>query len=289
MRAPIARGKAACGAADRPGGDKKGIQVNLATDMLLFDSHCHLDDDRFDVDRDAVIGRAREAGVQHFVIAATTRARWPKLRDTANAIDGAYAAYGLHPWFMGEHQDDDLAALDAWLDANHAVALGECGLDFYRSRDDEARQFALFRAQLAIAANHDLPVILHVRKAMDETLRELRQSGVRRGVAHSFAGSLQQAQQLVDLGFKLGIAATVAYERANKLREVVANIDLDALVIETDAPDQSGPLHRGQRNEPAYLLEHLSVMAQLRGMDLGALARRLGHNARALYGLQEGI
>ncbi len=253
--------------------------------MPLFDSHCHLDDERFDADRDAVVERARRAGVGRFVIAGTTRQCWPRLRDTASVIDGAYPAYGLHPWFMAEHQPGDAEALDAWLDANPAVALGECGLDFYRSRADEAAQYALLRSQLDIAANHDLPVILHVRKAMDETLRELRNSKVRSGVAHSFAGSLQQAQQLADLGFKLGIAATVAYDRARKLREVVAAIDLDALVIETDAPDQPGPAHRGGRNEPGFLSEHLAVMAELRGMQVDDLAGRLTRNSEALFRL----
>ena len=253
---------------------------------MLFDSHCHLDDDRFDADREAVIERARIAGVDRFVIAATTRARWPKLRQTARSCAGAYPAYGVHPWFMQEHQADDVAALDAWLDANPAVALGECGLDFYRSREDEKEQLRLFRAQLDVAANHGLPVILHVRKAMDETLRELRNSVIRAGVAHSFSGSLQQAEQLLDLGFKIGIAATVGHERARKLREVVATVALDSLVIESDAPDQSGPTHRGQRNEPGFLVEHLQTMAELRGMEAQDLAEVLSRNTQHLYRIE---
>ena len=253
---------------------------------MLFDSHCHLDDERFDPDRADVVERARAAGVERFVIAATTRQRWPAVRDTAAAIDGAYPAYGLHPWFMDAHRAGDIDALDAWLDVNPAVALGECGLDFYHSRADETTQLELFRAQLELAARHDLPVILHMRKAMDETLRELRRSRVRAGVAHSFAGSLQQARQLVELGFKLGIAATVGYERARKLREVVAAIDLDALLIETDAPDQPGPAHRGERNEPGFLVEHLEVMAGLRGMDSARLGQQLTRNAQDLFGLE---
>lgn len=252
---------------------------------VLIDSHCHLDDDRYDQIRDQVVARAQAAGVRRFVVAATTRARWSKLEEVVNRYPGSYPSYGLHPWFMDEHRPQDPAALDDWLHSHPAIALGECGLDFYRSRDDEAAQLALFRNQLEIASNHGLPVILHVRKAMDETLRELRQSRVRSGIAHSFAGSLQQAQQLVDLGFKLGIAATVAYDRAQKLREVVAKIDIDALLIETDAPDQPGPAHRGELNEPAYLVEHLAVMAELRGMDADELGAKLTANAYQLFGL----
>ena len=253
--------------------------------VALIDSHCHLDDDRFADDRAEVIARAVVEGVSEFVIAGTTRERWPRVLEVVEGYPGVHGAYGLHPWFIDEHGPGDVAELDAWLGIHSAVALGECGLDFYKSREDEAAQLELFRAQLAIAVNHRLPVILHVRKAMDEVLRELRRSGVRSGVAHSFAGSLHQAQRLVGLGFKLGIAATVGYERARKLREVVARIDLDALLIETDAPDQAGPAHRGKRNEPAFLVEHLEVMADLRRMDQAELANRLNRNARDLFGL----
>jgi TatD DNase family protein len=253
---------------------------------VLIDSHCHLDDDRFDADRDEVMRRAREVGIEKLVIPATTAVRWPKVADVASQYPGVFASYGLHPMFMGEHHAEaDLAALDAWLDAHDAVALGECGLDFYQGNDDEQEQLALFRTQLDIAANHSLPVIIHARKALDRIIAELRRSGVRSGAIHSFSGSLQQAEQLADLGFKLGIAATVGYERAKKLREVVRQIDGAALLIETDAPDQPGPAHRGERNEPAYLTEHLQTMAELRQLAVDQLATLLSDNCRELFSI----
>ena len=175
--------------------------------------------------------------------------------------------------------------MDAWIDNNPCVALGECGLDFYSSRADELQQLELFRDQLQIAANHQLPVIIHARKALDWIMREIRQSAVRCGVIHSFSGSLQQAQQLIDLGFKLGIAATISFERAKKLREVVTAVELNALLIESDAPDQSGEQHRGQRNEPCFIIDHLQVMAQLRGMTQQELAQHLSQNTRELFNL----
>ena len=130
-------------------------------------------------------------------------------------------------------------------------------------------------------------MIIHARKALDLILREIRQCGIDRGVIHSFSGSLQQAEQLVDLGFKLGIAATASFDRAKKLRSIISAIDINALLIESDAPDQSGAQHKGLRNEPAYIIDHLSVMAELRDMPLADLSRQLTHNCRQLFGLTE--
>lgn len=254
--------------------------------LSLIDSHCHLDDDRFDDDRDAVIRRAASAGVDTIVIPATTAQRWPKVRRVAALDPRFYPAYGLHPWFMPEHRAEDIALLDEWLAQNPATALGECGLDFYASDADRPAQLQLFRDQLALAASHRLPVIIHARKALDDVLRELRACRLEQGgVVHSFSGSLQQAQQLVDLGFKLGIAATVSYERARRLREVVAHIDLEALLLESDAPDQPGAAHRGQRNEPAFIQDHLRDMACLRQMVDAELAQHLNRNCRELFAL----
>ena len=252
----------------------------------MIDSHCHLDDDRFDDDRAMMLERSRMAGVDQWVIPATTRVRWPKVRDITNDTPGAFASYGLHPMFMDEHQAGDLEVLVEWLQEHSAVAVGECGLDFFRSNDDRDQQLELFRGQLSIAKALDLPVIIHARKALDPVLREIRQSGIRRGVVHSFSGSLQQAEQLIGLGIKLGIAATVGYDRARKLREIVTRVDINGLLIETDAPDQPGPSHRGQRNEPAFLYNHLLEMAQLRNMDADELGVLLSDNCRQLFQLQ---
>ncbi len=256
--------------------------------FALIDSHCHLDDDRFDQDRAAVIERANRLGITQLVIPATTAARWSKVRAVTQSANGIYAAYGLHPMFMSQHQPPHLQALDQWLDQNPAVAVGECGLDFYHSDSDRQQQLDLMRGQLALARDHDLPVILHARKALDEVIRELRRVKLQRGgVVHSFSGSMQQAEVLADLGFKLGIAATVSFERARKLREVVRGIDLNALLIETDAPDQPGAAHRGQRNEPAYILDHLAVMSDLRGTSPQDLAGQLNRNCRQLFRLND--
>ena len=254
--------------------------------MDLIDSHCHLDDDRYDDCRDAVLARAAAAGVRRMVIPATTANRWEKLQRICARHAGLYPAYGLHPWFVEQHQLPHLRELDEWLDREKPVALGECGLDFFNSRRDEKWQKQLFAEQLRLAAAHALPVIVHSRRSNDDVIALLRRHAAAGGVVHSFAGSLQQARQLYDLGFRIGIAATVGFERAKKLRQVVAAMPADALLLESDAPDQPGPGHRGEDNEPAFVVEHLQVMAELRQCDAAELAASLNRNAESLFGLE---
>jgi TatD DNase family protein len=250
---------------------------------MLIDSHCHLDDDRFDVDRDQVVARARALQINRIVLPATTANRWAKIKQVAETYEGIYPAYGLHPMFIEQHQAAHLRELDEWLDREKPIAVGECGIDFYHSRVDEKWQFQLFNEQLQLAINHRLPVIVHVRKAMDEVIATLRKNTLLTGVVHSFSGSLQQAQQLIDLGFKLGIAATVGFERAKKLRSVVARVPAHGLLLESDAPDQPGANHRGELNEPAYIVEHLKTMAGLRDISEAELMESLQQNSCQLF------
>ncbi len=252
--------------------------------LQLIDSHCHLDDDRYDGNRDAVVTRARENGVAQIILPATTAERWQKVKEVAARYDGVYPAYGLHPMFMSQHKRQHLHELESWINREKPIALGECGLDFFESRDSEAWQLEIFEAQVKLAAKYQLPLIVHVRKAMDQVISLLRKAGLEcGGVIHSFAGSLQQAEQLSDLGFKLGIAATVDFERAKKLRNVVAEIDGAALLLESDAPDQPGVNHRGDLNEPAFIVEHFQTMAQLRGISEKRLSEILNSNTRELF------
>ena len=253
--------------------------------MELIDSHCHLDDDRFDERRQDVIAQAAVVKVTRMVIPATTANRWEKVKQVCEGHDGLYPAYGLHPMFIEQHQVNHLRELDEWLEREQPIAVGECGIDFYDSRVDEKWQLQLFREQLQLANNHRLPLIVHVRKAMDEVISLLRKQARFGGVVHSFSGSQQQAQQLHDIGFKLGIAATLSFERAQKLRKIVAVMPDDALLIESDAPDQPGASHRGQLNEPAFIVEHLQTMAELRNCTVEELAATLNRNAESLFNI----
>ena len=253
--------------------------------MELIDSHCHLDDDRFDLDRDAVVASANSLNIAKIIIPATTANRWAKVKQVAGEYEGVYPSYGLHPMFVEQHQANHIRELDEWLDREKPVAVGECGLDFFNSRTDEKWQKQLFNEQLQLAVNHQLPVIVHARKAMDEVISLLRKNTPVGGVIHSFAGSLQQAQQIIDLGFKLGIAATVGFERAKKLRAVVASVPDYALLLESDAPDQPGAAHRGERNEPAYIVEHLKTIATLRNIANAELTEVLQRNSYQVFRL----
>lgn len=250
----------------------------------LFDSHVHLDAPEFDDDRARVLRDARAAGVSKMLVPAVAAATWPKLHALCAGTPGLYAAYGLHPCWMAQHQGRDLARLADWLDAHAAAAVGECGLDFADVEPDRDRQVRLLRGQFELAHRFDLPLVLHARRAFEPMIVELRRFGKPlRGVVHSFSGSAEQARQLWKLGFHVGIGGPVTYARAKRLRRTVAGLPLESLLLETDAPDQPDVLHRAQRNEPAFLVNVLDCIARLRGVDHGELARATTANARRLF------
>ena len=249
----------------------------------LFDSHCHLDAPPFDPDRPAVVARARAAGVTRQLVPAVDRAGWEKLRDLCAADDGLLPAYGLHPMYLDQHQPGHLDDLARWLADERPAAVGECGLDHFVPDLDPETQRYYFLGQLALARDFDLPVVLQARRAVDEVITALRRTGGLRGVVHSWSGSEEQARQLFDLGFHLGIGGPVTFERAQRLRRTVATMPIEWLLLETDAPDQPGVDHRGARNEPAYLPEVLAVVAALRGESPGQVAAATTANAARLF------
>lgn len=251
----------------------------------LIDSHCHLDAAAFDSDREATLARARAVGIEHIVVPATTANGWPALATLCANHADVHAAFGLHPAFVADHQPEHLSALRERLQLGAAVAVGECGLDFYRGRDDAHAQLQYFRGQLHLAHEFDLPVIIHALRAAEEVILELREVGNIRGVVHSFSGSLEQAKRLWDMDFCLGIGGPVTFDRATRLRSIVAEMPLRYLLLETDSPDQPGTRHRGQRNEPAHLLEVLTCVAELRHRSAADIAQATSDNARALFAL----
>jgi TatD DNase family protein len=251
----------------------------------LVDSHVHLDDAGFDGDREEVIGRARQAGVGTMVIPAVDAGSWPRIRDLCTRHAGLYPAYGLHPIFLSQHAPEHVDALSSWLNENRPVAVGEIGLDFRVDGLDRELQRHYFRRQLQLAREHDLPVIVHARGALEEVTLALRRGGRLRGVVHSFSGSEQQARQLWNLGFLLGIGGPVTYERAQRLRRIVAQMPIEFLLLESDAPDQPGAAHRGERNEPAHVSEVLRCIAALRSASEADLAAATSANAQRLFGL----
>lgn len=253
--------------------------------MRLIDSHCHFDAAEFDADRAAVHARALAAGIANQIVPAVDAASWPKLKIICAQQTGLHPAYGLHPMYLAQHRPDHLRELRTWIEREAPVAVGECGLDYFVDGLDAEQQLFYFDAQLKLAREFDLPVIVHARRAVDAVIAAIRRVGGLRGVIHSFPGSPEQAAQLQQLGFLLGIGGPVTFERANRLRKLVAQIPLEQLLLETDAPDQPGAAHRGQRNEPAYLLEVVETVAQLRGISREELAAATTKNAERLFNL----
>lgn len=251
----------------------------------MIDSHVHLDAPEFDADRAAVLAESRRAGVSGFVVPAVARSGFAGLAALAAAEPDVHPAYGLHPMFLAQHDDADPELLSAWLAEHPAVAVGECGLDFHVAGLDPDRQRRLFDAQLRIARDMGLPLILHARKAVDEVYARLRRIGGLSGVIHSFSGSREQGDRLIDLGFRLGFGGPVTYPRAQRLRALVATLPIEALLVETDAPDQPLCGCQGQRNSPARLPQVLATIAELRGVEIGDLTAQLDANARALFRL----
>ena len=267
-----------------------------------IDTHCHLDAAEFHADAPAVRARARQAGVGRLVIPGVAVNNFQAVRELAHQNGDVYAL-GIHPLYVAQSVDADLAVLDAELtlrlDDPRLVAVGEIGLDFFvpelQLSPLREKQEMFYRAQLLLARRHGLPVILHVRRSADRLLKHLRElapPGGWHGIAHAFNGSAQQAQAFIDLGLKLGFGGAMSFEAARQIRQLATELPLQSLVLETDAPDippqwlyQSAEARAAGavqgRNEPAELPRIAQVLAGLRGMPIEALARACTANALA--------
>ncbi len=260
--------------------------------MTLIDTLCHLDFIQFDPDREQVMQRAWDAHIKHIIIPAVANNNWDDIDKLAAQHPALHAAFGLHPMFIDENQSSQATLKDQLrqqlINAN-AKAIGECGLDFFfKKLSDEQRrlQLEIFIIHLELARELDLPLIIHSRKSLDIVLKQLRRHPGVRGVIHSFSGSEQQAKQCIDLGFYLGFGGPITYTRAHRLHRLVRDLPLDAMVLESDAPDQPDASHHGLRNEPAFLPIIAKSMAQLRNCELLEIAAKTTHNAKQLFKLE---
>lgn len=247
---------------------------------MFIDTHCHLDATEFEGAQADIIRNAQAAGVNRIVVPAVTRANFEIVRELCGQYSGCMPAYGIHPMYVDAALPDDLSVLRGYLQQHQPVAVGEIGLDFFVQHYDRARQEYFFVEQLKLAREFDLPVLLHVRRAQDVILKNLRQHPVRGGIAHAFNGSRQQADEFIKLGFKLGFGGAMTYSRATKLRELAATLPLESIVLETDAPDIPPDfLERGQPNEPQYVRYIAQTLAELRGISLEEVGRATSENA----------
>lgn len=247
---------------------------------MLIDTHCHLDAAEFDADRDEVHAAALAAGVERIIVPNVTVSGLIRAKSTIECYAGCVAAYGIHPLYVMQAPDGDLPILRDWLSREKAVAVGEIGLDFYVTDVDPVRQEFFFVEQLKLAREFDLPVILHVRRAVDPILKQLRRFRPRGGIAHAFNGSRQQADEFLKLGFALGFGGAMTFSGSTRIRELARSLPAEAIVLETDAPDIPPAWLNGGRNSPAELPRIADVLAELRSISRFEIIAMTGANAR---------
>lgn len=248
---------------------------------MLIDTHIHLDAAEFDPDRAALLAAARAAGVRGFLVPAVEVANFEAVAALSRDHPDCRHACGIHPLFVGAAGEEDLERLRDKLIGGTAVAVGEIGLDAFLPDSDLPRQQHFFEAQLKLARDFGLPVLLHLRRAQDLVLKSLRRIEVPGGIAHAFNGSRQQAEIFIGMGFRLGFGGAMTYRGSTRIRALAADLPLSALVLETDAPDIPPAWGPGQRNEPVNLARYAEELATLRGMPTDEVVAATGANACA--------
>lgn len=254
--------------------------------MVFTDTHCHFDFPAFDGDREALLAECWRRGVERIVVPGVTAAQWPRLSTLRHDRVQLYYGLGLHPWFSEQHEPEHLAQLEAALRAGKAVAVGETGLHGPAGKMEQ--QVELLEAQLDLARQFKLPVILHQVGAHNELIRSLKRCPpLCGGVVHAFAGSFEMAREYRAAGLRLGLGGVISYPRARRTRAAVARLPVSALVLETDGPDMPLSGFQGCRNSPVQIPSVFRALCQVRGARLPgerqALARALEQNADDLF------
>jgi TatD DNase family protein len=260
---------------------------------MLIDTHCHIDFEQYDGDRDAVMARAAAAGVTRVINPATDFDSGAAALCLADKYAGLYVAVGIHPNSTASYAASDLEAIQEQAQHAKVVAIGEIGLDYYRDWSPKDKQRVAFEDQLALAARLQLPVIIHNREASEDVLAILadwvatlpESLRTRPGVLHSFSASQEVADRALELGFFLGFTGPITYKNADDLRSIAARVPLDRLLVETDGPFLTPVPHRGKRNEPAYVAYVAERLAALHLMPDEALQQATTRNAERLFGL----
>ncbi|WP_163028130.1 TatD family hydrolase [Pseudomonas viridiflava] len=257
--------------------------------MALIDTHTHLDFPDFDADRAQVLDRCRSLGVQRMVVLGVYQRNWQRLWDLTLENSALYAAFGLHPVYIDEHVPEHLTELSDCLTRlkghPQLCAVGEIGLDYYVEGLDKTRQQQVFDAQLELAAEFDLPALLHVRRSHADVIATLKRHKLKRsGVIHAFAGSREEAREYIKLGFKLGLGGAATWPQALRMHRVIAELPLDSVVLETDSPDMAPAMYPNQRNSPEHLPDICNALAALMNVSPEQLAQASTRNAHDLFG-----
>ena len=253
---------------------------------MLIDTHAHLEMSEFDKDRDAVIERALENGVDAIIAVGINLEDSKKAIALAKRYDAVYATVGVHPHDAKSIDTATYDSLKKLAEKEKVVAYGEIGLDFFRDRSPRDIQIKRFQEQLDLAGELKLPVVIHSRDAHSETFEILKKhKGNLRGVLHCFSGDYEMATKYIDLGYYISIPGTITFPNAEKLVEVVQKIPLDSLLVETDSPFLTPAPKRGKRNEPAYVAYVAKKISEIRGLSPEEVGMTTSENARNLFGI----
>ena len=248
--------------------------------MAWIDSHCHLDHVSFNHDLPQVLQQANDVGIQQFIVPSVGFHQWEEQQRIQTKHPNTFHAYGVHPWFCDLHEEAHLEQLDDLLD--NAIAVGECGLDFMPNKPNQDKQLWWFEAQLSLAEKHDLPLIIHSVKAADKVASFLKKHAKTRGVIHGFSGSLQQAQVFIKLGFHIAIGTRLIRANPSKTKDLVTQLPLTSILLETDSPDGLG---KHVRNEPKELMLVANIVAKLRQQQPEEVLNICTQNAQELFNL----
>ncbi len=251
----------------------------------LIDAHCHLDFEVFDNDRTEVLQRAKDNNISDIIIPGTEKIFWDRVRSLCETNPQLHACYGLHPYWLNRQNKQDIQQLDKYIEINRPVALGECGLDFRPQQTDKKTQLYFFEAQLDIAENNQLPVVIHSVNATETVIQTIKKFKSLTGMIHSYSGSSEQAKQLIALNFLISVSGSITYDKTRKIKAVVKEIPLTSLLLETDAPDQPDQKNAGKRNEPAYLINTLNAISLIREESQESITKQTTINARALFNI----
>lgn len=265
------------------------------TSTLMVDTHCHLNFNKYDDDRDDIVAKAAHAGVTRIIIPAVDEETARQALDLSQQYDGVYAAVGIHPTDTKDFNATMGAAIEKLSHEPKVVAIGEIGLDYYWDKSPKEKQFEAFKAQLAIAKERALPVIIHNREASDDVITILEEWAQdlpdklqnRAGVLHSFSAPQAIAERALDIGFYLGFTGPITFKKAEDLRSVARTIPLDRILVETDGPFLTPEPYRGKRNKPEYIPYIVERLAGLKGITNEAMAQASTENALRLFELDK--
>jgi len=265
-------------------------KIQIRPELKLFDTHCHLDFDVFAESLDEEVNLAVSSGVERIIIPSIGEANWLRVKMLAARYPSSiYYALGFHPYFLDNSVTSHITHLEQQIAerTSACVAVGECGLDAMVEVDPKIQE-SVFIAQMMIAEESKLPLIMHSRKTHFRLLQLIKQHRFSQGgVLHAFSGSEQQARQFIDIGFKIGVGGVITYPRANKTRQAISHLPVESLVLETDAPDMPLCGMQGQANHPKYLAKVLDALAELRSADKALLAEQLWENSISLFRIED--